>query len=185
MHPGPDTPYDTRRPPGLRRRRALARWSRPEGTLTERLGRARLVHLLGRAGSVGDWIALSLGAIGVAAVLAAGSQPSAEGRIRAPHMGLDYALSEVETGPTGTPALARIHAAGPGLARTLAPGDLLAVETGTDAGWYRVEQVELVACAAEAPAGKDLYMTTACREGQDRRAVIRARPVRPGNTGWI
>jgi hypothetical protein len=99
-------------------------------------------------------------------------------------MGLDFALSAVET-HAGAPTLARIHAAGPGLARTLAPGDLLAVETGTDAGWYRVEQVELVACTAEAPAGPGLFMTTACREDHDRRAVIRARQVRPATDGWI
>ena len=185
MHPGTDTPYDTRRPPGLRGRRLPPRWSRPDGTLTQRLGRARLVHLLGRAGSLGDWIALSLGALAVAAVLAAGAHPPAQGRVRAPHMGLDFALSEVRTGPAGAPALARIHAAGPGLARTLAPGDLLAVETDTDAGWYRVEQVDLLACAAEAPAGKGLFMITTCREGQGRRALIRARPVGPANTGWI
>ena len=158
MHPGTDIPYDTRRPPGLRRRRPPSRWSRPDGTLAERLGRVRLAHLLGRAGSLGDWIALSLGALAVAAVLAAGTRPPAEGRI---------------------------HAEGSGLARALAPGDLVAVETDTDAGWYRVEQVDLVACAIEAPSGNGLFMTTLCRKGQDQRAVIRAHPVRPEQTGWI
>lgn len=183
-HPG--APYDQRVPPGPRGRRRPARWSRPDGSLPQRLARARLVILLGRAGSVGDWIALSAAAVAVAAILAAAQSPPAAGRIRAPHLAIDYALCAVEPGPAGGPARAQVHGAGPGLARTLAAGDLVAVETATDAGWYRVERVEVTACGSRPSSEPGLSLATECRGGLGERAVIHARPapVVPGRT-WI
>jgi hypothetical protein len=185
MSANPNAPYDERVPPGPRGRHRPARWGRPAGTLEQRLARARLVFLLERARGLGDWIALCLCLVAVGVILVVANAPAAEGRMRAPHLGIDYALSAVEATPAGEPATARLHGAGPALARSLSPGDLVAVETPAAAGWYRIERVEVLACRDEAPAGAGLFITTVCREDHQARAVILAWPVRLSEAGWI
>lgn len=185
MDPIPYEPWNERTPPGPGGRSWRRRWSRPVGSLAERLARARLVFLLERGRGLGDWIALSLAAAAVAMLLAATAGPGAAGRLRAPHLGLDFALSSVEPGSGGEPVTARIYGAGPALAHSLDAGDLVAVETPQVAAWYRVARVEVVDCASPPPPPAGLEMTTSCQEGQLEKAVILAWPVRVPDTNWI
>ncbi|MEJ2514434.1 MAG: hypothetical protein P8080_03805 [Gammaproteobacteria bacterium] len=177
------TPYEARTPPGPRGRRHPGRWHRPDGSLAERLARARLVYLLSRNRGIGDWVALGIAALAVAGVLAVGGPAPDQGRLRAPHLNLDYALTAVRTGAPGAPSAALVHAGGAGLARLLDRGDLVAVETRDSAGWYRVEEVRIVSCGAAAVTGAPLVMVTGCGRDGDSRVIIGARPLATG--GWI
>ncbi len=176
-----DAPYASRTPPGPGGRRRPGRWERPGGTLGERLARARLVYLLSRHRGPGDWIALGIATIAVAGLLCAAGTGPDQGRLRAPHLNLDYALTSLHAGTAGVPASALVHGGGPALAGVLAPGDLVAVETPESAGWYRVEEVHLVGCRESAPMAAPLVIATPCRAGRNTRVVIAVRSLESGS----